>query len=133
MTPRESGSFAVTSKGVTGLAIVFLVLAAFFGFLNIQKVKALRTNAANAQVGRNEAVRSHAQVQKENADLQAKLDASQQEIAALQKRAEEAKNANGPVTAGSPAEGAQTAGLQSQIDDLPARGNADWKNSHFFS
>ena len=59
MTRRESGSFAVTSKSVAGLAIVFLVLAAFFGFLNIQKVKALRTNAANAQLGRDEAVRSH--------------------------------------------------------------------------
>ena len=117
MTRRESGSFAVTSKSVAGLAIVFLVLAAFFGFLNIQKVKALRSNAANAQVGRNEAVRSHAQVQKENADLQARLDASQQEVASLQKRTEEAKNANGPVT-GSPAEGAQTADLRSQVDDL---------------
>ena len=118
MTPREPASFAVTSKNVTGLAIVFLVFAAFFGFLNIQKVKALRANAANAQVGRNEAVRSHAQVQKEKADLQAKLDASQQEIASLQKRAEEAKNANGSVTAGSPADSAQTADLQSQVDDL---------------
>ena len=118
MTPREPASFAVTSKSVTGLAIVFLVLAAFFGFLNVQKVKALRTNAANAQVGRNEAVRSQVQVQKEKADLQAKLDASQQEIASLQKRAEEAKSANGPGTAGSPAEGAPTADLQSQVDDL---------------
>ena len=112
MTPRESAGFAVTSKSVAGLAIVFLVLAAFFGFLNIQKVKALRTNAANAQVARD------AQVQKEKSDLQSKLDASQQEIASLQKRAEEAKNATGPVTAGSPAEGAQTADLQSQVDDL---------------
>src|SRR6266480_2675223 len=118
MTPRESGSFAVTSKSVAGLAIVFLVLAAFFGFLNIQKVKALRTNAANAQLGRDEAVRSHAQAQKEKFDLQSKLDASQQEIASLQKGAEEAKNANAPVTAGSPGEGAQTGDLQSQVDDL---------------
>ena len=36
---------------------MFLVLAAFFGFLNSQKVKALRTNAANAQVARNAAER----------------------------------------------------------------------------
>jgi len=57
MTPRDSTVFAVTSKSVTGLAIVFLVLAAFFGFLNSQKVKALRTNAANAQVARNAAER----------------------------------------------------------------------------
>src|ERR1700745_3530820 len=107
MMPRESGSFPVTSKSVAGLAIVFLVLAAFFGFLNIQKVKALRANAANAQIARVEAERGQAQVQKEKADLQARLDASQQEIASLQKGAEEAKNANGPVTASSPAEGAQ--------------------------
>jgi uncharacterized protein (DUF3084 family) len=52
MTPRGSAVFAVTSKSVTGLAIAFLVLAAFFGFLNSQKVKALRTNAANAQAAR---------------------------------------------------------------------------------
>src|SRR6476659_7123598 len=118
MTPRESASFPVTSKSVAGLAIVFLVLAAFFGFLNIQKVKALRANAGNAQIARVEAERGQAQIQKEKADLQAKLDASQQEIASLQKRAEEANNANAAVTGGSPAEGAQTAALQSQVDDL---------------
>jgi hypothetical protein len=119
MTPRESASFAVTSKSVVGLAIVFLVLAAFFGFLNIQKVKALRTNAANAQIVRDAKAEAElAQAQKQKSDLQAKLGASQQEIASLQKRAEEAKDANGPVTAGPPVEGAQTADLQSQVDDL---------------
>jgi cell shape-determining protein MreC len=124
MTPRESASFAVTSKSVTGLAIALLALAAFFGFLNSQKVKALRATAANAQAARDaenrpaKAEAELAQVQKEKSDLQAKLDASQQEIASLQKRVEEAKDANGPVTAGSPAEGAQTADLQSQVDDL---------------
>jgi hypothetical protein len=57
MTPRESAVSAVTSKSVTGLAIAFLVLAAFFGFLNSQKVKALRTTAANAQAARDAAER----------------------------------------------------------------------------
>jgi hypothetical protein len=119
MTPRESASFAVTSKSVTGLAIALLALAAFFGFLNTQKVKALRTNAANAQVVRDAKAEAElGKVQKEKSDLQAKLDASQQEIASLQKGAEEAKNATGPGAAGSPAEGAQTADLQSQVDDL---------------
>src|SRR6478752_311155 len=77
MTPRGSAVFGVTAKSVTGLAILFLVLAAFFGVLNIRKVKAVRANAANAQAGR-------AQVQKEKADLQAKLDVSHQEITSLQ-------------------------------------------------
>src|SRR5213593_2515638 len=57
MTPRESAVFGVTAKSVTRLAIAFLVLAAFFGFLNIQKIKTVRTNAANAQAARNAAER----------------------------------------------------------------------------
>ena len=52
MTPKGSAVFGVTPKSVTGIAIAFLVLAAFFGFLNIQKIKAVRTNAANAQTAR---------------------------------------------------------------------------------
>ncbi len=145
MTPRESAVFGATSKSVTGVAIAFLVVAAFFGFLNTQKVKALRTNAANAQAARDAAERRQAnanlnappggtagaedraakaeaelaQVQKEKTDLQAKLDANQQEITSLQKRVEEAgKNANPSIAGSPPAESAQTADLQSQVDDL---------------
>ncbi len=66
MTPRESAGFGATPKSVTGLAIAFLVLAGFFGFLNTQKVKALRTNAANAQAARDAAERRQA-----NANLNA--------------------------------------------------------------
>jgi len=61
MTPRESAVSAVTSKSVTGLAIALLALAAVFGFLNSQKVKALRINAANAQAARDAAERRQAQ------------------------------------------------------------------------
>src|SRR5882724_12578387 len=149
MIPRESAVLGATAKNVTGLAIAFLVVAAFFGFLNNQKVKVLRANAANAQAvrdatGRRQAQESGvtagteqqsnlaeaenraskaeaelAQAQKEKTDLQAKLDANQQEIASLQKRAEEAgKNANPSIAGSPPAESAQTAGLQSQLDDL---------------
>ena len=66
MTPRESAVFGATSKNVTGLAIAFLVLAAFFGFLNSQKVKVLRANAANAQAVRDAAERHQAH-EKQNA------------------------------------------------------------------
>jgi flagellar biosynthesis/type III secretory pathway chaperone len=107
MTPRGSAVFGVTAKNVTGVAILFLVLAAFFGVLNIQKVKAVRADAMNAQATR--AAKAEAelpQVQKEKADLQAKLDASQQELTSLQKRVAEIEK------------GAQTADLQSQVDDL---------------
>jgi len=127
VTHRALFPFTVTPKSVSGLAIVFLVLAAFFGFLNVQKTKAFRTNAANAQAGR-------AQVQKEKADLQAKLDASQQEIASLQKRVEEAeKNANASV-AGSPSgNNTQTAELQSQVDDLRRQLDSAEKEKAFLS
>jgi phage shock protein A len=155
MTPRESAGFGATPKSVIGLAIAFLVLAGVFGFLNTQKVKALRTNVANAQAARDAAERRQAnanlntppgetagagqqggkvaeaedravkaeaelaQAQKEKTDLQAKLDANQQEIASLQKRVEEVgKNGNPPIAGSPAAESAQTAALQSQLDDL---------------
>jgi FtsZ-interacting cell division protein ZipA len=119
-----------TQRTVSGLAILFLIGAAFFGFLNSQKMKALRTTATNAEAAREaagseqqdktleeRAVKAEAalaQVQKEKADLQATLDAKQQEIASLQKPVEEAdKNSNAAGTA-SPA----APDLQSQIDDL---------------
>ena len=146
MTPRESAVFVVTAKSVTGLAIVFLVLAALFGFLNSQKIKALRTNATNARAARNAAERRQAnlkpnaaeaelvQVQKDKADLQAKLDASQQEITSLQKRVEEAgKNANVPVAGSSPGNSAQTADLQSQVDDLRRQLESTEKEKVFLS
>src|SRR5262245_21615873 len=120
MTPRESAVFGITAKNVTGLAIAFLVLAAFFGVLNIQKIKAVRTRTMNAQAARaGKAEAELAQIQKEKGDLQAKLDASQQELTSLQKRVEETGNNANASVAGSPAgNGAQTADLQSQVDDL---------------
>jgi hypothetical protein len=139
MTPRESAAVAVTSKSVTWIAIALLVLAAFFGFLNSQKIKALRTNATNAQAGRGAAERGAAkaeaelaQVQKEKADLQAKLDASQQQTAASQKPGEEAGKVAAP-TDNSSAAPVQTADLQSQIDDLHRQLDSAEKEKVFLS
>jgi chromosome segregation ATPase len=151
MTHRDS-VFTGAHRTVSGLAIVFLVVAAFFGFLNSQKMKALRATAANAQAARDAALRRElnarlnepadeavgteqpdkivdaqdraakaeaelAQIQKEKADLQSKLDAGQQEIGSLQKRLQETQN-TATSSAASPAPVAQIADLQSQIDDL---------------
>src|SRR5882762_7604957 len=158
MTARESAIFAATSKSVTGLAIALLALAAVFGFLNSQKVKALRINAANAHAARDAAERRQAQaklndpiggtagaenraakaaaelaqVQKEKADLQTKLDASQQEIATLQKRGEEAGKAAAPTDSPSVA-ATQTADLQSQVDDLRRQLDSAEKEKVFLS
>ena len=135
MTPRGSAVFGVTPKSVTGLAILFLVLAAFFGVLNIQKVKAVRVNAAKplaARAGQAEA--ELAQVQKEKNNLQAKLDVRQQEITSLQKRVEEAGNNANASAAGSPSgNSAPTADLQSQVDDLRRQLDSAEKEKVFLS
>jgi chromosome segregation ATPase len=57
MTHRESALSAVTPKGVAGFAILLLVLAALFGFLNSQKMKTLRATVATAQAARDAAER----------------------------------------------------------------------------
>ena len=57
MTHRESAVSAVTPKGVAGFAILLLVLTAFFGFLNTQKMKTLRATLATAQAARDAAER----------------------------------------------------------------------------
>jgi predicted nucleic acid-binding Zn-ribbon protein len=148
MAERESAPFTVTPASVSGVAVIFLVLAALLGFLNTQKVKALRANATSVQssaggqrqaetkvlMGGTSTAKADekameaeeratkaeaglAQVEKEKADLQGKLDASQQEIAALRERAAGA-NGSVPDSTAAPAQIAQSADLQSQLDDV---------------
>ncbi len=91
MTPRESAVFGVTAKSVTGVAIAFLVLAAFFGFLNIKKIKAVRTNAANTQAARDAAERRQANT-KPNAPTGGNAGTEQQaKIAEAENRAAKAE------------------------------------------
>jgi multisubunit Na+/H+ antiporter MnhG subunit len=52
MVAKESAASSSTPKSVAGLAILLLILAAFFGFLNTQKMKALRVTVATAQAAR---------------------------------------------------------------------------------
>ena len=139
MAQRESALFTVTARGVSGLAVIFLLLAAFFGLLNTQKVKALRASGGNprtptharvnalisgdpgaTQQGKSadadraaKAEAALAQAEKEKADLQGKLDASEQEIAALTQRV-----AGITQSLSAPSENPQSADLQSQVDDL---------------
>jgi hypothetical protein len=54
---RESAASSSTPKGVATLVILLVVLAAFFGFLNIQKMKALRASVATTQAARDAAER----------------------------------------------------------------------------
>ena len=141
MAQRGSALFTVTPRSLSGLAVIFLLLAALFALLNGQKVNTLRANAetthapvaakVNAPVGGTIGARQHnktadtedraakaeaalAQAETEKTDLKGKLDASQQEIAALRQHAAGAgMNSNPP-----PAENVQSSDLQSQVDDL---------------
>jgi cell shape-determining protein MreC len=147
MAQRESALFTITPRSLSGLAVIFLLLAAFFSLLNGQKVKALRANLgtpraqvpakvnapAPGTIGAQQksktvdiedraakAEAALAQAEKEKADVQGKLDASQQEIAALRQRAAAAETNSNPSPTGTPApaENPQSAALQSQVDDL---------------
>jgi hypothetical protein len=143
MAQKESALFTVSPGSLSGLAVIFLLLAAVFALLNGQKVKALRANATTPRVPvvakinaptaqqqsktiatEDRAAKAEAaltQAEKEKADLKGKLDASQQEIAALRQRATGAEansNPSAPGTVMAPAESAQSADLQSQVDDL---------------
>jgi hypothetical protein len=144
MAQRGPALFTVTPRSVSGLAVIFLVLAAFFALLNGQKMKALRASAAtphpvaqtkinappattvgiqqrgktaNSEDRAGKAEAALAQAEKEKADLKGKLDASQQEIAALRQRAA-GTNESAPGNTAAPAANAQTAALESQLGDL---------------
>jgi len=143
MAQRESALLTTTPETLSGLAVIFLLLAAFFALLNGHKVKALRGNAATARASVSTKVNAStagttgaqqqgktadsgratkaeaalAQAEKEKADLKGKLDASQQEIAALRQRAAATQTNSTPSAPGNPAP-ADNADLQSQLDDL---------------
>ena len=147
MSQKESALFAVTPGSLSGLAVIFLLFAAFFALLNGQKVKALRADAATSRAPAPAKVNAPtvtatgaqqkdktvdtadraakaeaalAEAEKEKADLKGKLDASQQEIAALGQRAAGMQTNSNPSVPGAPvpADNAQSGDLQSQVDDL---------------
>jgi hypothetical protein len=146
MAQKESALFTVTPGTLSGLAVIFLLLAAFFALLNGQKMKALRANVAtprapvaakvNASTGGTTGAQQQgktadpdraakaeaalAQAEKEKADLKGKLDASQQEVAALRQRATATQTNSNSTPPGNPApaDNAQSADLQAQLDDL---------------
>jgi predicted RNase H-like nuclease (RuvC/YqgF family) len=168
MMHRESAVSSSAPKSVATLVILLLVLAAFFGFLNTQKMKALRATVATAQAARDAAERrireklntpadggtvvkeqqgkvaeaenrtakaeaDLSQIQKDKADLQAKLDENRKELVSLQQRMEEAgKNPNGAAS-DSAAPTAGAADLQSQLDDLRRQLDGAEKEKAFLS
>ena len=129
MTPRESAVFAVTSKSVTGLAIAFLVVAAFLGFLNSQKVKAHRTNAVNTQAARNPAEPGQAQA-KLNDPIAGTTGAEQQsKIAEAENRAAKTEAELAQVQKEKTALEAKLAASQQEIAALQKRGEETEKTA----
>jgi cell shape-determining protein MreC len=137
MAQSESALFTITPRSLSGLAVVFLLFALLFALMNGQKLKALRADAAMSRAAVPEKVNAPgktadtedqaakaeavlAQAEKEKADLKGKLDASQQEIAALRKRAAGMETNSTPTGPGAaaPVDSAPSANLQSQVDDL---------------
>jgi hypothetical protein len=134
MAQRESALFTATPRSLSGLSVIFLLLAALFAVLNGQKAKALRESVAaphasvtvqqqakTADTAR--AVKAEAALalaEKEKADLKGKLDASEQEIAALRQRAVGMSTNSTPSApdASAPADNTQSTDLQSQVDEL---------------
>jgi cell shape-determining protein MreC len=162
MTHRESAVTAVTPKGVAGFAVLLLVLAAFFGFLNTQKMKTLRATLATAQAARDTAergirekldpsagavVEDHGKVtQAENraAKAEAELAQIQKEKADLQTKLDE--NQKEIASLQTPVQGknpnapsadnsvtAPAADLQSQVDDLRRQLDSAEKEKAFLS
>jgi hypothetical protein len=148
MAHPQSVISTFTPKSVAGLATLLLVLAAVFGFLNGQKIKALRTGVANAQAARDAAERrvrdklntpgggsveeqgKLAKAENRAAKAEAQLAEARKEKADLQTKfddnqkalaalqAQEGEKNPNASAAVSPAATAPAGDLQSQVDDL---------------
>jgi hypothetical protein len=148
MAHPQSVISTFTPKSVAGLATLLLVLAAVFGFLNGQKIKALRTGVANAQAARDAAERrvrdklntpgggsveeqgKLAKAENRAAKAEAELAEARKEKADLQAKfddnqkalaalqAQEGEKNPNASAAVSPAATALAGDLQSQVDDL---------------
>ena len=148
MAEKESTFFTVTPGSVSGLAVIFLVLAAVFGFLNIQKVKALRGNVGTlqasarglGQAGTNARAVGNSTAKSEGKPTEAENRAAKAEAALVQVEKEKTDlqgkldarqqeiaalrqraagtNDSPAASTTAPTENAQSSDLQSQVDDL---------------
>lgn len=98
---------AITPKGVIGVSIGLLILAAIFGILNTQKVGALRTNVANAQTARDTAERRRLAEEKEIKAREASVAAASAKVVETESKAAKAE--------------AELVGLQTAKTDLQTK------------
>jgi hypothetical protein len=112
MAHPESVVSTLAPKSVAGLAILLLVVSAVFGFLNGQKIKALRAGVANAQAARDAA--EHRVREKLNIPASGTV-LEQGKLAEAENRAAKAE--------------AELAQLQKEKADLQAKLDANQKDS----
>src|SRR5437660_1172272 len=137
MAQRESALFTVTPGSWSGLAVIFLLLAAFFALLNGQKVKTLRANTATprapvpAKVSAATRGTTGPQAQgKTAADGKCRTERQQQSSCGCAQNC--ACVQSGLQFRSVKSRGAQWSGTELRNARV-ARRDVDWKNSHFFS
>jgi hypothetical protein len=133
MAHPQSVVSTLTPKSVAGLAIVLLVLAAVFGFLNGQKIKALRTGVANAQAARDAAERRIREKPNKSAagtvDEQGKLAEAENRAAKAEAELAQIQKEKADLQAKLDENQKEMASLQTRVPDVEKNANASATDS----
>jgi hypothetical protein len=133
MAHPQSVVSTLTPKSVAGLAIVLLVLAAVFGFLNGQKIKTLRTGVANAQAARDAAERRIREKPNESAgatvDKRGKLAEAENRAAKAEAELAQIQKEKADLEAKLDANQKEMASFQTRVPDVEKNANASASDS----
>jgi hypothetical protein len=133
MAHPQSVVSTLTPKSVAGLATVLLVLAAVFGFLNGQKIKALRTGVANAQAARDAAERRIREKPNKSAagtvDEQGKLAEAENRAAKAEAELAQIQKEKADLQAKLDENQKEMASLQTRVPDVEKNANASATDS----
>jgi hypothetical protein len=133
MAHPQSVVSTLTPKSVAGLAIVLLVLAAVFGFLNGQKIKTLRTGVANAQAARDAAERRIREKPNKSAgatvDKRGKLAEAENRAAKAEAELAQIQKEKADLEAKLDANQKEMASFQTRVPDVEKNANASASDS----
>jgi len=133
MAHPQSVVSTLTPKSVAGLAIVLLALAAVFGFLNGQKIKALRAGVANAQAARDAAERRMREKVKTapsgTAEEQAKLAEAENRAAKAEAQLAQVQKEKADLQAKLNENQKESASSQTPVSDIEKNSNASAADS----
>jgi len=133
MAHPQSVVSTLTPKSVAGLATVLLVLAAVFGFLNSQKISALRAGVSNAQAARDAADRRTrekvSKVAGGSAEDQGKLAEAERKAAKAEAELAQIQKEKADLQAKLDQNGKDTASFQTRVSDVEKDSNTSATNS----